>query len=49
MKVWDVINEQAAVDLIKDEQDLQLMSKRLGIKAIQDGSTDNISIITVRL
>lgn len=42
MQVWDVITDQEAVDMLKDETDAQAMSKKLLIAALKGGSTDNV-------
>lgn len=47
--LWDVVTPQAAIDFIKDETDVQLAAKKLVVKAIQDGSTDNLTVMVVRL
>jgi protein phosphatase PTC1 len=47
--LWDVMEPQAALDFIKDEEDAQLAAKKLLVKAIQDGSTDNLTVMVVRL
>ncbi|KAF8332628.1 phosphatase 2C-domain-containing protein [Cantharellus anzutake] len=46
--LWDVIEDQAAVDLIRPIQDPQLASKRLVEYALSHFSSDNISVIVVR-
>ncbi|KAF9512177.1 hypothetical protein BS47DRAFT_1372866 [Hydnum rufescens UP504] len=46
--LWDVIEDQAAVDLIRNEQDPQVASKRLVDYALKHFSTDNISVLVVR-
>lgn len=47
--VWDVISEQEAFDLIKNDTDPTIMSKRILVQAIKAGSTDNITVMTVLL
>lgn len=47
--VWDVISEQEAFDMIKNDTDPTIMSKRILVQAIKAGSTDNITVMTVLL
>jgi len=49
--LWDVVEDQAACDLVLEYQSATAaeLSKRLLIKALKDGSTDNLSIIVVKL
>lgn len=47
--IWDVVSDQDAVDLIKDEQDPRVASVKLRDHAYSTGSTDNISVAVVRL
>eukprot|EP01099_Mayorella_cantabrigiensis_P003992 TRINITY_DN2999_c0_g1_i1.p1 TRINITY_DN2999_c0_g1~~TRINITY_DN2999_c0_g1_i1.p1 ORF type:complete len:279 (-),score=74.19 TRINITY_DN2999_c0_g1_i1:151-948(-) len=47
--LWDVTEDQQAIDLIKDETDIQEMSKKLLIHALRGGSTDNVSVMVIRL
>jgi protein phosphatase PTC1 len=49
--LWDVVEDQQAVDLLLEHKDASAneLSKRLLVKALQDGSTDNLSIIVVKL
>eukprot|EP01122_Echinamoeba_exundans_P015219 TRINITY_DN7128_c0_g1_i1.p1 TRINITY_DN7128_c0_g1~~TRINITY_DN7128_c0_g1_i1.p1 ORF type:complete len:293 (-),score=56.25 TRINITY_DN7128_c0_g1_i1:49-849(-) len=47
--LWDVVEPQAALDFIKEEEDAQVAAKKLLVKAIQDGSTDNLTVMVVRL
>ncbi|ORY94669.1 phosphatase 2C-like domain-containing protein [Syncephalastrum racemosum] len=46
--LWDVCEDQDAVDLIKDIQDPTVASQRLLDHALANFSTDNLSIIVVR-
>ncbi|SAM78574.1 related to phosphoprotein phosphatase 2C [Ustilago bromivora] len=46
--LWDVIEDQEAVDLIKDLQDPQEASQRLLEHALSEFSTDNTSIMVIR-
>lgn len=45
--VWDVIDDQAAVDLCKVEKDAQSMADKLLKTSMQKGSTDNISVLVI--
>lgn len=48
--VWDVLSDQEAVDLIKDDQtSAQEMAEKLLKTSLQKGSTDNISVMVVLL
>nr|CDI52286.1 related to phosphoprotein phosphatase 2C [Melanopsichium pennsylvanicum 4] len=46
--LWDVIEDQEAVDLIKNVQDPQFASQELLKHALNEFSTDNTSIMVVR-
>ncbi|KAJ3427009.1 hypothetical protein M0813_05142 [Anaeramoeba flamelloides] len=47
--LWDVVDDQKAVDLVKDMNDPLEMSKKLLNSALEGGSTDNISIMIIML
>ncbi|KAI8980527.1 phosphatase 2C-like domain-containing protein [Pilobolus umbonatus] len=47
--LWDVCEDQDAVDLIKDIEDPQIASKKLLDHALANFSTDNLSIMVIRL
>jgi len=49
--LWDVVEDQAAVDFVLANNDLSAsdIAKKLLLKALADGSTDNLSIIVVKL
>ena len=47
--LWDVLSDQEAVDLVKDETSPQLMANKLLKTAIDKGSVDNITIVVVLL
>jgi len=47
--LWDVANDQEAIDLILPESDAQKMSDKLLVHALKNGSTDNISVMVVLL
>lgn len=47
--LWDVTNDQDAIDLILVENDAQKMSDKLLVHALRNGSTDNISVMVVLL
>lgn len=46
--LWDVCEDQTAVDLVRDEKDPQVASDRLLRYALENFSTDNLSIIVIR-
>jgi serine/threonine protein phosphatase PrpC len=46
--LWDVVDDQDAVDLVKDVQDPIDMSQRLLQHALSNFSTDNTSVMVVR-
>jgi len=51
--IWDVLSDQDAADLVlsmeKDGKSLKQIARRLLVKSIQGGSTDNISVMVVKL
>lgn len=47
--LWDVISDQQAVNLIRDETDMQTAAERLRNYALDHGSTDNISVLVIDL
>lgn len=49
--LWDVVEDQQAVDFVlqHDSASASDIAKKLLIKALQDGTTDNLSIIVVKL
>ncbi|KAL9551124.1 hypothetical protein MBANPS3_004412 [Mucor bainieri] len=47
--LWDVCEDQDAVDLIKDIKDPQVASQKLLDHALANFSTDNLSIMVIRL
>jgi len=49
--LWDVVEDQQAVDFVIENSKLNAseISKKLLIKALQDGTTDNLSIVVVKL
>eukprot|EP01117_Protostelium_nocturnum_P003211 TRINITY_DN1415_c0_g1_i1.p1 TRINITY_DN1415_c0_g1~~TRINITY_DN1415_c0_g1_i1.p1 ORF type:complete len:290 (-),score=97.12 TRINITY_DN1415_c0_g1_i1:212-1081(-) len=49
--LWDVVSDQDAVDFVleRQEQSCSDIAKELLIKALNDGSNDNLSICVVRL
>lgn len=51
LQLWDVCQPQEACDFIAEYPDASAdeLSKRLLVKALQDGSTDNLSICVVKL
>lgn len=46
--LWDVVSDQAAVNMGMQIEDPQQLSEKLLEQALKDGSTDNISIMAVR-
>lgn len=49
--VWDVIEDQAAVDIIRNSEhaDVTAKSKALLVAAKKGGSTDNLTVMTIKL
>lgn len=47
--VWDVISDQTAVELILREANPQKASEKLLKASLEQGSTDNISVIVIQL
>jgi len=49
--LWDVVEDQQAVDFVLENatSSASEISKKLLIKALQDGTTDNLSIMVVKL
>lgn len=47
--LWDVISDQGAVDLIRDIEDAQAASQKLLKYALSHHTTDNVTVIVVRL
>lgn len=47
-QLWDVCDDQDAVDLIKDIKDPQEASQKLLDHALANFSTDNLSILVIR-
>jgi len=47
-QLWDVCDDQDAVDLVRNIQDPQEASKRLLEHALSNYSTDNLSIMVIR-
>lgn len=47
--LWDVIEDQQAVELAAEEPDAQAAARRLLVEALKRGSTDNLSVIVLRL
>jgi serine/threonine protein phosphatase PrpC len=45
--IWDVLTDQDAVDLIKDETNAQVMCEKLMKTALSKGSTDNIYVMVL--
>jgi protein phosphatase PTC1 len=47
--VWDVIEDDEAVELVSKFEKAQEAAKHLLVTALKKGSTDNISVIVVKL
>jgi len=47
--LWDVASDQEAVDLVVGESDAQKAAEKLLVHALKNGSTDNISVMTIFL
>jgi protein phosphatase PTC1 len=47
--LWDVISDEDAINLIMNESSAQNMSEKLLRYALDNGSTDNISIMVIKL
>jgi len=49
--LWDVVTDQDAVDYVLEHKEMSAsdISKKLLIKALADGSTDNLSIAVIKL
>jgi len=49
--LWDVVDDQPAVDFVLENSKLSAsdISKKLLIKALQDGTTDNLTIMIIKL
>eukprot|EP00270_Netrium_digitus_P019092 TRINITY_DN742_c0_g1_i1.p1 TRINITY_DN742_c0_g1~~TRINITY_DN742_c0_g1_i1.p1 ORF type:complete len:286 (+),score=64.34 TRINITY_DN742_c0_g1_i1:158-1015(+) len=46
--VWDVIKEQDAVNMVRDEPDVEAMARTLAEEAYRRGSADNITCVLIR-
>jgi serine/threonine protein phosphatase PrpC len=47
--VWDVVSDAEAVSAVKDVHDPKEMARKLVKLAIEKGSTDNVSVMAIRL
>ncbi|KAF9531623.1 phosphatase 2C-like domain-containing protein [Crepidotus variabilis] len=47
--LWDIVGDQGAIDLVRDVQDPQEASDKLVQHAISHHTTDNVTVIVVRL
>ena len=47
-KLWDIVGDQAAIELVRDVQDPQEASDRLLAHALEHHTTDNVTVIVVR-
>jgi protein phosphatase PTC1 len=48
-KIWDVISDQQACDIVLAASSCGEASKELLVTALRSGSTDNISVMVVRI
>ncbi|GLB37069.1 putative sigma factor PP2C-like phosphatases [Lyophyllum shimeji] len=46
--LWDVVNDQSAVDLVREIEDAQAASSKLLKHALSHHTTDNVTVIVVR-
>jgi serine/threonine protein phosphatase PrpC len=51
LQLWDVIEDQRAVDFVLENasNDAALISKKLLALALKEGSTDNLTVVVVKL
>jgi len=47
-QLWDVANDQSAIDLVRDIDDAQKASSRLLQHALSHHTTDNVTVLVVR-
>ena len=47
--LWDVCNDQKAIDLVKNMQSTKDMAKELVQFALKNNSQDNISVLVLKL
>ena len=47
-QLWDITNDQAAVELVRNVEDAQAASDQLLQHALSQHTTDNVTIIVVR-
>ena len=47
-KLWDVTNDQSAIDLVRDIGDAQQASSKLLKYALSHHTTDNVTVIVIR-
>lgn len=47
-QLWDVANDQSAIDLVRDIDDAQRASSRLLQHALSHHTTDNVTVLVVR-
>jgi protein phosphatase PTC1 len=48
LQLWDVVTDQAAIDLVKHTEDAQLASAMLLQHAKAHHTSDNVTVIVVR-
>lgn len=47
--VWDVISDDKAVEIVLESENCQMAAKKLLIASLRGGSTDNISVMVLKL
>jgi protein phosphatase PTC1 len=47
-KLWDVTNDQGAIDLVRDVDDAQQASVKLLKYALSHHTTDNVTVLVIR-
>ena len=47
-QLWDVVSDQAVVDLVRDIDDAQAASQKLIKHALSHHTTDNVTVLVVR-
>ena len=47
-QLWDIVNDQGAVDLVRDVADAQAASETLLKHALDQHTTDNVTVLFVR-
>ena len=47
-QLWDVVSDQAVIDLVRDIDDAQAASQKLIKHALSHHTTDNVTVLVVR-